>query len=417
MIKRKILAKLKDEIEINKTDAIGYKRVSDISQVDGASLDTQDKSIVKYCEENKLNLLKIYSDPGKSGLSTTGRHAFLQLMVDVKPGNFVIVYELSRFARDQKDLIDNFRDLVRNKGCTFICLNPHIDSRDNTSDLMVGIVSSLAEQESARTSERVSSNMQRLSEEGKLMSRPPFGFVHDPMTRKYLPDSEQQEIVNKLQLWHLGGVSMNEMSKRLNNDGLGHVMNNNKTKKNPSAKFNPVTIGLILRGYGFLKDDKSPHYTYPERVKTWNDALHKVKIKYMGDNGKIENTRAQEGEIKSFDKDLHIIQLNSPIIPIDKDEHTIRVDKSIEPNKSVLTTLADKSIEFDKSLQMTQVGNILKDWLGTIGVPDHMEVTKILEDSGYETPQQLKGESRDFLMQLGIKPRSTGIIINALQSI
>lgn len=283
------LSKAKDELEANKKNAYGYIRVSDVSQIERSSLSNQYKSIIKYCEDNNLDLLDVFRDEGKSGMSTNGRDGFLDLMKTVKPGNFVIVYELSRFARDQQDTINNFRDLVRNKGCTFICLNPFIDSRTPQADMMIGIMSTIAQEESNRTSIRVKSNMQRLSEEGKLVCRPPFGYIHDPSTRRYVPDEPQQEIVRKLQIWHLNKVSMTEMAKRLNNDGLGPVLNNNKKKKNPDAKFTASTIGIILRGYGFIKDDKSPSFTHPERIETWNNSLHKVKIKHNDESQQEEN--------------------------------------------------------------------------------------------------------------------------------
>ncbi len=201
------------------------------------------------------------------------------MLKEIKPGNFIIVYDLSRFCRDQKDAIDNFRDLVRNKGCTFISLNPELDSRDSNSDFMVGIYSTLNEKESRRISERVTANMGRLSLEGRLLTRPPFGYVRDPASRKYIPDPEQQEIVKKLETWYLTGVNVNEMTKRLNDEGLGHVLNNNKVNKNDDAKFSHVTVGSIVRGYGIIKDSKTPTYTYPERVEKWNNAPHRSKKK------------------------------------------------------------------------------------------------------------------------------------------
>lgn len=266
----------KNTDKIKNTDALGYKRVSDIIQKDGASLDTQDKAITKYCEDNKLKLINIYSDI-MSGLSTNNREGFLQLMKDVKNGNFIIVFELSRFARDQQDTINYFRDLVRNRGCTFICLNPPLDSRDSCCDLMVGIYSTLNENESKRISERVTANMQRLSDEDSLITRPPFGYVHDSNTRKFIPDPEQQEVINKLQLWYLANVSINEMTKRLNNEGFGHVLNNNKVKKFSNPKFNPVTVGMILRNYRFLIDYKTPDCAIPQRIENWNKMPHKSK--------------------------------------------------------------------------------------------------------------------------------------------
>lgn len=143
--------------------------MSDVKQIDRASLETQSKLITQFCQENKLNLIKIYADEGISGMTTAGREGFLKLLEEIQPGNFLIVCELSRFARDQADTI-----------YTFICLNPRIDSRESNADLLLGIFSSVYQEESKRISERVKANMNRLSEEGKLLCRPPFGYVPDP---------------------------------------------------------------------------------------------------------------------------------------------------------------------------------------------------------------------------------------------
>lgn len=279
MYNNRQINKYRSQIEINKHNALGYKRVSDVSQIERSSLDTQDKEIKKYCQENNLNLLKIFADEGKSGLTTVGRDGFTDLIEEVQPGNFVIVYELSRFSRKQVDVLVYIQDLVKNKGCTFICLNPRIDSRDPSADLMLGIYSTVFQEESKRTSERVKANMHRLSEEGKLLCRPPFGYVHNENTREYIPDDEQQEVVQRIKLMHLCGVNQTEIARRLNAEELGHVLNNNKATKHANPTFSRTTVNIIIQNYGFIKDDKSPQFTYPQRVENWNQSVKSKKKK------------------------------------------------------------------------------------------------------------------------------------------
>jgi DNA invertase Pin-like site-specific DNA recombinase len=266
-----------DIIETNQKQAWGYIRVSDQSQIEGSSLLTQTRAIEKFCTDNNLELLDIKRDEGKSGRSTRGRDGLAVLLSSIQPYNWVILYELSRLSRDQADVINTFRDLVNNKKCTFICLNPEIDSRKETCQLMLGIYSSVAQEESNRISIRVSHNMNMLSSEGNLMTRPPFGYKHNKETRKYIEDTEQQQIVNEIEIMYLSGVNINQISKRLNEERKGHVLNNNKVKHVANPKFTACTVGKILRGYGIIKDNKTPQFLYPQKVENWNSNTHKSK--------------------------------------------------------------------------------------------------------------------------------------------
>lgn len=268
----------KDVIDINKKQAWGYIRVSDPSQVEGSSLVTQTRAIEKFCSDNQLELLDIKQDAGKSGLSTYGRDGLADLLKVVQPYNWIILYELSRLSREQRYVVNTFGDLVEEKRCTFICLNPSIDSRDKECMLKLGIFSTIFQEESHRISERVKNNMNRLSSEGSLVTRPPFGYVHDKESRKYVEEPEQQEVVKLMEIYYLSGVNMNKIAKRLNDEGYGHVLNNNKTKQNPNAKFTAATVGKILRGYGIINDDKTPQFLYPVKVNNWNNNTHRSKI-------------------------------------------------------------------------------------------------------------------------------------------
>lgn len=271
-----------------KPNAYGYVRVSDIIQISRHSLSTQEASIKTYCTVHGLNLVKVFSDKGKSGLSTDNRDEFQDLLDILKSGDFVIVYEVSRFSRKQQDVHNLYQDIVYRKGAIFISLNPPIDSREQSAELMLGIIASLAQDESMRTGQRVKSNMQKLSSEGKLVCRPPFGFYHDKFTRRFEEDFQQQEIVKIIETLYKQGTSMNQITKHLNESGLGKCLNNNKKKPIVDPKFSVVTIGSILRGYGILKDDASPKFTYRERVANWNSVFHKSKIKRTKDDVSTE---------------------------------------------------------------------------------------------------------------------------------
>lgn len=56
---------------------------------------------------------------------------------------------------------------------------------------------------------------------------------------------------------------------------MNHQMMNNNKKKS----FTASTISSILHGYGIIQDNKTPKFTYHQRVENWNNSIHKTKIK------------------------------------------------------------------------------------------------------------------------------------------
>jgi len=73
----------------NKGDkVVGYARYSggDEQGLKNTSTDEQDAAIRRFCEQNDLVLVKVYSDPFVSGRSTKGREHYLEMMSDLLHG-------------------------------------------------------------------------------------------------------------------------------------------------------------------------------------------------------------------------------------------------------------------------------------------------------------------------------------------
>lgn len=90
----------------NKKQVAIYIRVSTLDQArDGYSLDAQEKTLRKWCEERKYNVYDLYADKGISGKDIKHRPDINRLLNDAKNGKFdlVLFWALSRFTRSVSD--------------------------------------------------------------------------------------------------------------------------------------------------------------------------------------------------------------------------------------------------------------------------------------------------------------------------
>ena len=86
--------------------AVAYIRVSDASQVEGHSLDAQDRLFKEHCRKRGWDPLAIYREEGRSAHvdSIARRPVFRQLLEDASKDSFdvVVVHTLDRWARNTR---------------------------------------------------------------------------------------------------------------------------------------------------------------------------------------------------------------------------------------------------------------------------------------------------------------------------
>ena len=90
-----------------------YCRVSTEKEDQLNSLETQKTFFSEYARKNGHELIGLYADEGISGTKTKNRKAFLRLMEDARTHCFdmLVVKDISRFARNTVDLLQNVRTL------------------------------------------------------------------------------------------------------------------------------------------------------------------------------------------------------------------------------------------------------------------------------------------------------------------
>ena len=134
-----------------------YGRVSTNQDLQVSSLLNQ-KEYFKQMILNNKNWVYIegYIDEGITGTSALKRTNFLRMINDAKKNKFdlIITKEISRFSRNTLDSIKYTRELL-NYGVAVLFLNDNINTIYPDSELRLTIMSSMAQDEIRRLSERV----------------------------------------------------------------------------------------------------------------------------------------------------------------------------------------------------------------------------------------------------------------------
>lgn len=164
-------------IDVKKRVA-AYCRVSTDNEDQANSFESQQRYFRQYIERNPdWELYEIFADEGISGTNTKKRKEFNRMIACAKNGDFdlIITKEISRFARNTLDSIYYTRDLKKH-GVGVIFMNDNINTLDGDAELRLAIMSSIAQEESRKTSERVKWGQKRQMEQGVVFGRDMLGY-------------------------------------------------------------------------------------------------------------------------------------------------------------------------------------------------------------------------------------------------
>lgn len=157
-------------------NVIGYTRVSTLTQVKGHSLSYQKEAIEKFCTLNNLNLVKLYSDEGYSGVKD--RPSFNKAMnrvLEEEEIKGIVFFSVYRFGRSATDIKTN---LYKIKGANkkFYSVKENIDLETANGRLVFGILCEFAQFERDLIIERMQLGKEHAkihgTKSGKPMCRP-----------------------------------------------------------------------------------------------------------------------------------------------------------------------------------------------------------------------------------------------------
>ena len=147
-----------------------YARVSTDHEEQLNSLENQVMYFENYIRsQDNWTFVPGYVDEGISGTSVNKRDNFLKMISDAKKGKFnlILTKEISRFSRNTVDSIKYTQELLANNVGVFF-LNDNINTFDSDSELRLTIMSSIAQDEIRKLSERIRFGYKRSIEKGVI---------------------------------------------------------------------------------------------------------------------------------------------------------------------------------------------------------------------------------------------------------
>lgn len=148
----------------------GYARVSTDSDEQFTSYSGQIDYYTKRIKSNpEWSFVKVYTDEGISGLNTKKRTGFNEMIKDALDGeiDLIITKSVSRFARNTVDSLVTIRKL-KDKGVECYFEKENIYTMDSKGELLITIMSSLAQEESRSISENVTWGQRKSFSDGKV---------------------------------------------------------------------------------------------------------------------------------------------------------------------------------------------------------------------------------------------------------
>lgn len=200
-----------------------YARVSTDSDEQLTSYEAQVDYYTKLIQGRAdWEFVTIYTDEGISAVNTKRREGFKQMVADGLDGKFdlLVTKSVSRFARNTVDSLTTVRKL-KEVGCEVWFEKENIYTLDSKGELLITIMSSLAQEESRSISENVTWGQRKRMADGKV-SLPYAQFLGyekgDDGLPKVVP--AEAEIVRLIFRLYMEGKTFSAIATYLERQGI-----------------------------------------------------------------------------------------------------------------------------------------------------------------------------------------------------
>lgn len=243
-----------------KRKVAGYARVSTDHDDQFTSYEAQIDYYTNYIKAHKdWEFVKVYTDEGISGTGIKKRIGFQNMIDDALAGkiDLIVTKSVSRFARNTVDSLTTIRNL-KEHGVECYFEKENIWTFDGKGELLITIMSSLAQEESRSISENCTWGQRKRFADGKVTVafHRFLGYDRGP-NGELIVNSEEAEIVKRIYRLFLQGKTYTRIAKELTVDGI--------PTPGGKTKWRASTVSSILqnekyRGDGLLQKSFTVDY-------------------------------------------------------------------------------------------------------------------------------------------------------------
>jgi len=267
--------------------AVTYIRVSDPSQLENNSLETQRKICIEYAKSKQYEIIEEFNEEAGSAKHVYTRDKLTELLryCSNKKNqiSYVIVYKMDRFSRNVAEGLDLITRLAT---CgVFVCSATEQFSTDAAGNFLKNVLMAAAQYDNETKGEKVNDNMQSVYRDGLWPFKCPIGYMRKFKTKeenKGLPVLKHPTLAPLISEMFLnaskGIYTMSQLARMLNTNGFADHYR--------VAADHKIVRGILSKSfyYGRMYAKKWDEYVIGRHEPitdepTWQKAYHYLILK------------------------------------------------------------------------------------------------------------------------------------------
>ena len=200
-----------------------YARVSTDREEQESSFEAQVSYYTQKIQSNpQWVFVEVYADEGITGTSIKKRDGFNRMIEDVLSGkiDLILTKSVSRFARNTVDSLTTVRKL-KDKGVEVYFEKENIYTLDSKGELLITIMSSLAQEEARSISENTTWGQRKRMADGRHSVAYSYFLGYDKGPNgEMVINEEQAVIVRRIYDAYMAGQTPYTIAKALTEDGI-----------------------------------------------------------------------------------------------------------------------------------------------------------------------------------------------------